>query len=159
MLNIVYSVLVAHMYKLLWYCNWEKTEHIKFGLISTWNVVFWLRKGVWKCRLLYFVNPKHRVGRVLSFFSSRWNWDSPNPSPARECAPHPLVRGEGHTRWWERGCDSVWKCQFQRGDIHCGTLYMYVLCDPKYFLVNNDRKCSLWYLLSETHNILHNIYT
>jgi hypothetical protein len=37
----------------------------------------------------------HRVGRVLSFFSRRRNWDSPNPSPAGECAPPPLVRGGG----------------------------------------------------------------
>jgi hypothetical protein len=29
----------------------------------------------------------HRVDRVLSFFSSRPNWDSPNPSPAGECVP------------------------------------------------------------------------
>ncbi len=29
----------------------------------------------------------HRVGRLLSFFSSRRNWDSPTPSPAGECAP------------------------------------------------------------------------
>jgi hypothetical protein len=52
---------------------------------------------------------KHRVGRVRSFYSSRWNWDSPTPSPASECAqrrqsaklflhsvelglPHPLTR-------------------------------------------------------------------
>ncbi len=27
--------------------------------------------------------------RVLSFFSRRRNWDSPNPSPASECAPSP----------------------------------------------------------------------
>jgi hypothetical protein len=25
--------------------------------------------------------------RVLSFVSSRWNWDSPTPTPAGECAP------------------------------------------------------------------------
>jgi len=36
----------------------------------------------------------HRVDRVLSFFSSRWNWDSPIPSPAGECAL-PLVLGGG----------------------------------------------------------------
>jgi hypothetical protein len=29
----------------------------------------------------------HRVDRVLSFFSSRRNWDSPIPSPAGECPP------------------------------------------------------------------------
>ncbi len=37
---------------------------------------------------------------MLCFFSSLWNWDSPNPSPAREYAtPPPLwFRGEGtHT--------------------------------------------------------------
>jgi hypothetical protein len=43
---------------------------------------------------------------VLSFFSSRRNWDSPNPSPAGECAPPPPVLGEGHTRWRERGWES-----------------------------------------------------
>jgi hypothetical protein len=49
----------------------------------------------------------HRVGRVLSFFSSRWNWDSPNPSPARECAPPPFgTGGEGHTHWRDRGWES-----------------------------------------------------
>ncbi len=31
----------------------------------------------------------YRVGRVVSFFSSRRNWDSPNPSPAGECEPPP----------------------------------------------------------------------
>ncbi len=31
----------------------------------------------------------HRVGRVLSFFSSFRNWDSPNPSPAGECTLPP----------------------------------------------------------------------
>ncbi len=36
----------------------------------------------------------HRVGRVLSFFSSRWNWDSPNPSPPGKCAP-PRFGGMG----------------------------------------------------------------
>jgi hypothetical protein len=36
---------------------------------------------------------KHRVGRVLSFFCSRQNWDCPNPSPA-------------HARWRERGWES-----------------------------------------------------
>jgi hypothetical protein len=41
------------------------------------------------------LHSTHRAGRVLRFFSSRWNWDSPNPSPAHECAPHPVVPGGG----------------------------------------------------------------
>ncbi len=47
----------------------------------------------------------HRVGRGLGLFSSRQNWDSPNPSPAGECAP-PRFWGEGHTCWRERGWES-----------------------------------------------------
>jgi hypothetical protein len=31
------------------------------------------------------------VDTVPSFFSSRRNWDSPNPSPAGECAPSPYT--------------------------------------------------------------------
>ncbi len=48
----------------------------------------------------------HREGRVLTFFSSRRNWDSPNPSPACECAPPPPVLGEGHTLKIYLLCDS-----------------------------------------------------
>ncbi len=74
---------------------------------------------------------KHRVGRVLSFFSSRRNWDSPNPTPACECAPPPFgswgrgtladerggervpIPTRGHTLWYSiytytcmQGCES-----------------------------------------------------
>ncbi len=37
---------------------------------------------------------------MLSFFFSRRNWDSPNPSPAGECAPPPpppVPRGGAHS--------------------------------------------------------------
>ncbi len=61
---------------------------------------------------------QHRVDRVLSFFSSRRNWDSPNPSPAGECAPHPLIQGGAHPLAGE----GLGESQFQREDIHCGTL-------------------------------------
>jgi len=43
---------------------------------------------------------EHRVGRVLNFFSfsSRRNWDSPNPSPAGECTPPPWsIGGRAHS--------------------------------------------------------------
>ncbi len=45
----------------------------------------------------------HRVGRVLSFFSSRRNWDSPIPSPAGEWAPPPFGSGGRGTLASERG--------------------------------------------------------
>jgi hypothetical protein len=63
----------------------------------------------------------HRVGRVLSFFSSRKNWDSPNPSPAGECPPTDSG-GRAHSLARE----GLGEPQFRRGDIHCGTLYIYV---------------------------------
>ncbi len=44
-------------------------------------------------------------------FSSRWNWDSPTPLAAGECAPPPFGSGVS---------------QFQRGDIHCGAIYILV---------------------------------
>ncbi len=65
----------------------------------------------------------HRIDRVLGFFSSRPNWDSPTPSPAGECVPPPLVPAEGHTCLRERGS------QFGQGDRHCGTLGIIVLCE------------------------------
>ncbi len=44
---------------------------------------------------IHRVHIVHRVSRVLSFFSSRLNWDSPTSLAAGECAPHPFVRGGG----------------------------------------------------------------
>jgi hypothetical protein len=44
------------------------------------------------------VGDYHRVGRVLGFFSSRRNWDSPTPFAAGGCAP-PLfgLGGRAHS--------------------------------------------------------------
>jgi hypothetical protein len=52
--------------------------------------------------------PDHRVGRVLSFSPIFGIKTSPTPYPREE----------------------VGESQFRRGDIHCGTLYIYVLCGP-----------------------------
>ncbi len=64
---------------------------------------------------------RHRVGRVLSFFSGRRNLDYPNPSPTGECAPHPLVQGRGaHSL----AGDGLGESQFRRGD----DVYISTLC-------------------------------
>jgi hypothetical protein len=44
---------------------------------------------------------RHRVDRVLGFFSSRPNWDPPTHSSPKECVPLPLVPGV-HTRLREK---------------------------------------------------------
>jgi hypothetical protein len=69
----------------------------------------------------------HRVGRVLSFFLQSLELGLPNPSPAGECAPLPLVPwGGAHTLARE----GVGEFQFQRGDITVVLfIYIYVLCD------------------------------
>ncbi len=61
----------------------------------------------------------HRVGRVLSFFFSRRNWDSPLPR-RRICTPRPGSGGRG-TLAGERG---VGESQFRRGY----SLYLRTLC-------------------------------
>ncbi len=81
-----------------------------------------------------FSHLHHRVGRVLSFLSSRWNWDSPTSSPAGECAP-PFG-------FWGRGAhllarEGVGESQFRRGDIHRGTLWYFVV-STKGFLNIDD---------------------
>jgi hypothetical protein len=58
-------------------------------------------------------------------FSSRRNWDSPNPSPAGECAPPPSGSWGGAHLLAREG---VGQSQFRRGDMLCGTIYIYVLC-------------------------------
>jgi hypothetical protein len=68
----------------------------------------------------------HRVGRVLSFFPVVGIGDSPNPSPEGECAPSSFGSGGRGTHAGERGGGR--ESPFRRGDIHCGTLYIYVLC-------------------------------
>jgi hypothetical protein len=55
-----------------------------------------------KCKHMPNCFPGNKGARAQSRqsakrFSSRWNWDSPTPLAAGECAPHPLVRGGGHT--------------------------------------------------------------
>jgi hypothetical protein len=73
----------------------------------------------------------------LSFFSSRRNWDSPNPSPAGKCAlpPSPVLGGGAHSL----ARKGLGESQFRRGDIHCGTLYIYVLCGQMYAVDGPNR--------------------
>jgi hypothetical protein len=68
----------------------------------------------------------HRVGRVLSFFSSRQKGDSPNPHPEASVPPPTprVLGGVAHSLARE----GVGESQFRRGDKHFGALYIYILC-------------------------------
>jgi hypothetical protein len=67
----------------------------------------------------------HRVGRVLSFFSVVGMGTLPTPHPQASVPPPPPVLGGGAHSLAREG---LGESQFRRGDIHCGTLYIYVLC-------------------------------
>ncbi len=69
--------------------------------------------------------PQSRQSAIR--FSSRWNWDSPTPLAAGECVPPPFGPGG---RAHSLAAKGVGESQFQRGDRHCGALYIY-----KYFVV------------------------
>jgi hypothetical protein len=72
------------------------------------------------------VNDRHKLGRVLSFFSSRRIWDSPTHSPAGDCVP-PLVGSGGVAALaCSRGGEGV---PIPTRDIHCGTLHIHERCD------------------------------
>jgi hypothetical protein len=77
--------------------------------------------------------PRSRQ-RVLSFFSVVRIGTPTNL--AGECAPPPLVRGEGYTLTCGRGCGGG--CQFGRGDRHCGTLGKEVLCGLVHERLHSD---------------------
>ena len=71
--------------------------------------------------------PPHRVGRVLSFFSIVRIGTLPTPHPQASVPPPPRFLGGGEHSLAREG---LGESQFRRGDIHCGTLYIYVLCVP-----------------------------
>jgi hypothetical protein len=80
------------------------------------------------CLLYVFLNDySHRVGRVLSFFSSRRNWDSPTPLAAGECAPPPPFGPGG--REHSPAAKGVGESQFRR------VTYTVVLYVYKYFVI------------------------
>jgi hypothetical protein len=84
----------------------------------------------------------HREGRVLSFLSSRRNLDPPGPQPLirRRVCPFTLwFRGEGHTRWRERGRESF---NSNKG-TYTVVLYIYVLCGAiPHRRQTQDKDCS-----------------
>jgi hypothetical protein len=61
---------------------------------------------------------------VLSIFSSRQIWIAPTPHPQASVPPPPLVPGGGAPAH-SLAREGLGESQFQRENIHCGTLYTY----------------------------------
>ncbi len=78
-----------------------------------------------------FYAGNHRVVRVLSFFSIVVGiGTSPTPHPQASVPPLPPVLGGGAHSLAREGLGEF---QFRQGDIHCGALYIYVLCAGNIF--------------------------
>jgi hypothetical protein len=72
---------------------------------------------------------------VLSFSLVVEIGTPPTHHPQANVPPSPLVPGgEAHSLARE----GVKESQFRRGDIHCGTLYIYVLCGSFFHSITND---------------------
>jgi hypothetical protein len=72
---------------------WQLCDRVKSWYGVDVYTVYCTVGFIW--RILCFFCTKHRVDRVLGFFSSRPNWDSPAPSTAGECVPPPPLVGGG----------------------------------------------------------------
>jgi hypothetical protein len=104
-------------------------------LQNTNNALYYIESSIYTFSILlswntFFVGTEdgtdphchtHSVGRVLSFFSSRRNWDSPTPLTCRRGC---FGSGWAHSLAGKK----VGKSQHRQGDIHFGTLYICVLC-------------------------------
>ncbi len=66
--------------------------------------------------LVYIYPAGNRVGRVLSFFSSRWNWDSPTHLAEGECAFGP--EGRSHSLASPNSDEGT----YMYCTVHCGAL-------------------------------------
>jgi hypothetical protein len=62
-------------------------------------------------------------------YAPRQNWDSPQPPTRRLVCPLPPVSGGRGTLAGEKG---VGRVPIPTRGIHCGTLYMYILCETYY---------------------------
>jgi hypothetical protein len=96
--------------------------------------------GIFSHLLLIIYSLFHRVGRVLSFFSSRRNWDSPTPLAAGECAPPPFGPGGGNTRLQQKG----WGSHNSEEVTYTVVLYVY-----KYFVVCLQQCCGSGMLIPD----------
>ncbi len=99
------------------YNSFKHSQYIKMIGIAA------VSKLVIKDESSLYLEPQSRQSAKL--FLQRRNWNSPTPLGAGGCAPHPLVRGGGHTRLRQRGWGSP--------NSDEGT-YTVVLCICKYFV-------------------------
>jgi hypothetical protein len=73
----------------------------------------------------FVLSTKYIHIKSTTVYAPRRNWDSPQPPTRRLVCPLPPVSGGRGTLAGEKG---VGRVRIPTKGIHCGTLYMYVLC-------------------------------
>ncbi len=73
--------------------------------------------------------------KSTTVYAPRRNWDSPQPPTRRLVCPLPSVSGGRGTLAGEKG---VGRVPIPTRGIHCGTLYMYVLCGEHLKFTDHD---------------------
>ncbi len=81
--------------------------------------------------------------KSTTVYAPRRNWNSPQPPTRMLVCPFPPVSGGRGTLAGEKG---VGRVPIPTRGIHCGTLYMYVLCDPNSLprFHQDDTNCRLY---------------
>ncbi len=84
---------------------------------------------VWIRYTVYKYSTKYVHIKSTTVYAPRRNWDfPPTPHPHASVPPPPVSGGRG-TLAGEKG---VGRVPIPTKGIHCGTLYMYVLCEVQY---------------------------
>jgi hypothetical protein len=82
--------------------------------------------------LCLHIGPSPQSRQSAKRFSSRWNWDSPTPLAAGECAPTPFGPGGGHTRLRLKG----WGSPNSNEGTYTVVLYIYKYFVPEPVFLN-----------------------
>jgi hypothetical protein len=110
---------------------------------------------VMKSLSIVFNSLRHRVDRVLSFFSNRPNWDPPTHSSPGECVPAPLWFREGEGTHSLAGEGGGGPNSDEGADTGTLSTRIYVLCS----LRGNICKQSPFDVLQEVWNEQYNVCT
>jgi hypothetical protein len=100
----------------------------QFGLLSSNNVLSLIRIEHFFSKL-FAKGTKYVHIKSSTVYAPRRNWDSPQPPTRRLVCSLPPVSGGRGTLAGEKG---VGRVPIPTRGIHCGTLYMYVLCGKGY---------------------------
>jgi hypothetical protein len=114
-------------------------DDLEFRLFRTVRILFSYCPKTYRILSAYsFVCfTKYVHIKSTTVYAPRRNWDSPQPPTRRLVLPLPPVSGGRGTLAGEKG---VGRVPIPTRGIHCGTLYMYVLCGLFVYLRMLPRK-------------------